>query len=92
VSGSQHWKIENQLCFPKDKVFSEDSYHLESTQVLLNGSILRTIAINLLHMNGFPSLKSAWRQSAHRVDKLFSHQSETALDFLRKEWKIGIDL
>ncbi len=67
-----HWGIENRLHWPKDKVFGEDDYRLENEQALLNWSILRSIAINILRLNGFQSLKLALTELANRVDVIFS--------------------
>ncbi|PZD70202.1 hypothetical protein C1752_16973 [Acaryochloris thomasi RCC1774] len=68
----EHWGIENRLHWPKDVVFGEDDYRLEDEQALLNWSLLRTIVINLLRLNGFQSLKAAMTKLANRVDVIFS--------------------
>jgi len=67
-----HWGIENRLHWPKDVVFGEDDYRLEDETALLNWSLLRTIAINVLRLNGFQSLKTALTKLANRVDSIFS--------------------
>lgn len=67
----EHWGIENRLHWPKDVVFAEDAYRLEDQQALLNGSLFRTIAINVLRLNGFHSLKTALTKLANRVDLIF---------------------
>ena len=67
-----HWGIENRLHWPKDVVFGEDDYRLEDERALLNWSLLRTIVINLLRLNGFQSLKAAMTKLANRVEIIFS--------------------
>lgn len=68
----EHWGIENRLHWPKDVVFGEDDYRLEDEAALLNWSLFRTIAINILRLNGFKSLKTALTKIANRVDTIFS--------------------
>lgn len=68
----EHWGIENRLHWPKDVVFGEDDYRLEDEKALLNWSLLRTMVINLLRLNGFQSLKAAMTKLANRVDVIFS--------------------
>lgn len=67
-----HWGIENRLHWPKDKVLGEDDYRLEDETALLHWSIIRSIAINMLRLNGYQSLKSALTRLANRVDVIFS--------------------
>lgn len=67
-----HWGIENRLHWPKDKVLGEDDYRIEEPNALLNWSIIRSIAINILRLNGYQSLKSALTKLANRVDVIFS--------------------
>ena len=67
-----HWGIENRLHWPKDKVLGEDDYRLEDESALLNWSIFRSIAINVLRLKGYQSLKSALTKLANRVDVIFS--------------------
>jgi predicted transposase YbfD/YdcC len=67
-----HWGIENRLHWPKDVVFGEDDYRLEDGSALVNWSMIRTIVINILRLNGFQSLKTALVKLANRVDVIFS--------------------
>lgn len=60
-----HWGIENRLHWPKDVVFGEDDYRLQDEQALLNGSLFRTIAINVLRLKGYQSLKTALTKLAN---------------------------
>lgn len=62
-----HWGIENRLHWPKDHILGEDDYRLEDEQALLHWSLFRTIAINVLRLNGFQSLKTA----LNRVERGF---------------------
>lgn len=67
----EHWRIENQLHWPKDVVLGEDDYRLKSPEAMLNWSVFKTIVINLLRINGFQSVKGALTKLANRVDKIF---------------------
>lgn len=67
-----HWGIENRLHWPKDVVLGEDDYRLQDETALLNWSILRTIVINLLRLNGYKSLKLAMTKLANRIHLMFS--------------------
>jgi predicted transposase YbfD/YdcC len=67
-----HWGIENRLHWPKDVLFGEDDYRLDDQQALLNWSLFRTIAINVLRLNGVHSLKTALNKLANRVDIIFT--------------------
>ncbi|MBW4445282.1 MAG: ISAs1 family transposase [Plectolyngbya sp. WJT66-NPBG17] len=67
-----HWQIENRLHWSKDVVLREDSSPLCSGHAPENMAILRTIAINLLRLNGFASIAQGIRAVAHDVDRLFS--------------------
>jgi hypothetical protein len=67
-----HWQIENRLHWGKDVVLREDSAPLCSGHAPENMAILRTIAINLLRLNGFASMTQGIRAVAHDIDQLFS--------------------
>lgn len=66
-----HWGIENRLHWPKDVVFGEDDDRIEDERALLNWSLFRTIAINVLRLKGYQSLKTALTKLANRVDSIF---------------------
>lgn len=66
-----HWGIENRLHWPKDVIFGEDDYRLEDGLALRSWSLIRTIVINILRLNGFESLKTALRKLANRIDLIF---------------------
>ncbi|GAP98036.1 mobile element protein [Leptolyngbya sp. NIES-2104] len=67
-----HWHIENRLHWGKDVVFKEDAAPLCSGHAPENMAILRTIAVNLLRLNGFASMTKGIRAIAHDIDRLFS--------------------
>jgi len=66
-----HWSIENRLHWPKDVLLREDATSTREENALLNGSVFRSIAINLLRLNGFQSIAPALRQFANQVDEIF---------------------
>ncbi|MBN8560164.1 MAG: ISAs1 family transposase [Leptolyngbya sp. UWPOB_LEPTO1] len=67
-----HWQIENRLHWGKDVVLKEDTAPMCSGHAPENMAILRTIAVNLLRLNGFASLTKGIRAVAHNIDCLFS--------------------
>lgn len=67
----QHWHIENRLHWPKDVVLQEDSTPWHG-HALINGAIIRTIAVNLFRQAGFASITKGMRHLAHDVHQLFS--------------------
>ncbi|MBD2078268.1 ISAs1 family transposase [Phormidium sp. FACHB-592] len=67
-----HWQVENRLHWVKDVVFKEDSAPLCSGHAPETIAILRTMAINLLRLNGFASITQGIRAVAHDVHHLFS--------------------
>jgi predicted transposase YbfD/YdcC len=67
----ERWGIENRLHWLKDVVLGEDGHRFEDQQALLNWSLFRTVAINVLRLNGFHSLKTALTKLANRVDMIF---------------------
>ena len=66
-----HWSVENRLHWCKDVVLNEDSAYGREPNALLNASVFRSIAINLLRLNGFDSLKSALRELANQIPQIF---------------------
>lgn len=67
-----HWQIENRLHWVKDVVLKEDTAPMCSGYALENMAVLRTIAINLLRLNGFTSVTQGIRAVAHDIHRLFS--------------------
>jgi predicted transposase YbfD/YdcC len=67
-----HWQIENRLHWSKDVVLKEDTAPMCSGNAPENMAILRTIAVNLLRLNGFASITQGIRAVAHDLDRLFS--------------------
>ena len=66
-----HWSIENRLHWPKDVVLHEDDTYGRNPNALLNASLVRSITINLLRLNGFQSVTAALRELANQVEKIF---------------------
>jgi hypothetical protein len=67
-----HWQIENRLHWGKDVVLKEDAAPMCSGNAPENMAILRTIAVNLLRLNGFASMTKGIRAVSHDIDRLFS--------------------
>lgn len=60
-----------QLPF-KDVVFGEDTAPFRAYNAATNWSIIRTFVINLLRLQGYPSLTKAMRLFCHDLEQLFS--------------------
>ena len=65
-----HWAIENRLHWPKDVAMGEDAYRLTDGVALCNWSLLRSLIINIIRLNGYKSVKDALRRLANRIDKI----------------------
>lgn len=65
-----HWSIENSLHWVKDVVFKEDGSKIKRDHGPQNISLLRSIAINLLRENGYPSAKRAVRLLSNNIPQL----------------------
>jgi predicted transposase YbfD/YdcC len=70
-----HWKIENSLHYVKDVSFEEDSSRSRTEQIPLVQTIIRTLAINFINLNGFSNIKQSRKLFAWNPYKLFSLQS-----------------
>lgn len=70
-----HWKIENALHYVKDVSFEEDSSRFRTEQIPLVQTILRSLAINFINLNGFSNIKQSRKLFAWNPYKLFSLQS-----------------
>ncbi|MEM9009428.1 MAG: ISAs1 family transposase [Cyanobacteria bacterium P01_F01_bin.86] len=66
-----HWSVENRLHWCKDVVLNEDKTYGREPNSLLNASVFRSIAINVLRLNGFESLKPALRELANQIPQIF---------------------
>ena len=66
-----HWSIENQLHWPKDVVFEEDSSLIHHKQAATNFSVLKTIGMNLFRFLGFESISQGQRWLAHQIERLW---------------------
>jgi predicted transposase YbfD/YdcC len=54
-----HWQIENSCHYVKDVSFKEDISRFRSNMAPQNMSILRSIAMNILRLNGYVNIKKA---------------------------------
>lgn len=70
-----HWKIENALHYVKDVSFDEDRSRIRTAQAPLVATMLRSLAINLMHINQVINLKKARKLFGWNSHKLFSLQS-----------------
>ena len=52
-------------------VLHEDQSYGLNSNALLNASVFRSIAINVLRLNGFESIKAALRALANQVQQIF---------------------
>ena len=67
-----HWAIENSLHYVKDVAFLEDFNRMRTSQVPTVTSLLRSLAINLLNLNGFPNKTQARKMFAWGIKDVFS--------------------
>jgi predicted transposase YbfD/YdcC len=67
-----HWHIENRLHWVKDVVLREDCSRIRNEQAAGNFSLVRSMVMNLLRIQGYHSITQAQRQLAHDIDKLCS--------------------
>ena len=67
-----HWAIENSLHYVKDVAFLEDFNRMRTSQIPTVTSLLRSLAINLLNLNGFPNKTQARKMFAWGVKDIFS--------------------
>jgi predicted transposase YbfD/YdcC len=67
-----HWHIENCLHWVKDVVMKEDCSRIRHKQAAGNFSLVRSMVMNLLRIQGYRSITQAQRQIAHDIDKLCS--------------------
>jgi len=66
-----HWKIENSLHYVKDVAFLEDFNRMRTEQIPQVTSLLRSMAINILNLNGFSNKTKARKQLAWGVSDIF---------------------
>jgi len=66
-----HWKIENSLHYVKDVAFLEDFNRMRTEQIPQVTSLLRSMAINLLNLNGFSNKTKARKQLAWGASDVF---------------------
>ena len=66
-----HWQIENSCHYIKDVSFHEDASTFRTNFAPQNMSILRSIAMNLLRLNGYENLKKARKILGWGFDSVF---------------------
>jgi hypothetical protein len=67
-----HWAIENSLHYVKDVAFLEDFNRMRTSQIPTVTSLLRSLAINLLNLNGFSNKTQARKMFAWNIRDIFS--------------------
>lgn len=67
-----HWAIENSLHYVKDVAFLEDFNRMRTSQIPAVTSLLRSLAINLLNLNGFTNKTQARKMFAWNISDIFS--------------------
>ena len=67
-----HWAIENSLHYVKDVAFLEDFNRMRTSQIPTVTSLLRSLAINLLYLNGFTNKTQARKKFAWNIIDIFS--------------------
>jgi len=67
-----HWAIENSLHYVKDVAFLEDFNRMRTSQIPTVTSLLRSLAINLLNLNGFSNKTQARKMFAWGISNIFS--------------------
>jgi len=67
-----HWAIENSLHYVKDVAFLEDFNRMRTSQIPTVTSLLRSLAINLLNLNGFTNKTQARKKFAWNIIDIFS--------------------
>lgn len=65
---TEHWKIENGLHLPKDKVFCEDNHFTRNLQSTCVFSCLMSLIISIYHITVKESIKKATQKYCNRVD------------------------
>jgi len=70
-----HWKIENALHYVKDVSFEEDACRTRTGQIPLVQTMMRSLAINFINLNGYSNIKKSRKLFAWSPHKLFSLKS-----------------
>ena len=67
-----HWGIENSLHYVKDVTFHEDSSRMRTRQIPFIGTLLRSLAINIMNIHKSKNLKRMRKIFAWDHYRLFS--------------------
>ncbi len=70
-----HWRIENSLHYVKDVSFEEDACRTRTGQIPLVQTMMRSLAINFINLNGFSNIKKSRKLFAWSPHRLFSLKS-----------------
>ena len=70
-----HWKIENSLHYVKDVSFEEDACRTRTGQIPFVQTMMRSLAINFINLNGFSNIKKSRKLFAWSPHRLFSLKS-----------------
>ena len=68
----QRWDIENRWHWVRDVLLAEDAHRYKGRQGAQVFAWLRTIALNLLRLNGFQSIRDGLVAVAHDIGRLLS--------------------
>ena len=75
-----HWKIENSLHYVKDVSFEEDTCRTRTGQIPFVQTMMRSLAINFINLNGFSNIKKSRKLFAWSSHRLFSLKSYLGRD------------
>ncbi len=70
-----HWKIENSLHYVKDVSFEEDACRTRTDQIPFVQTMMRSLAINFINLNGFSNIKKSRKLFGWSPHRLFSLKS-----------------
>jgi hypothetical protein len=68
----QRWSIENEWHWARDTQLREDAHRYANRVGMPLLSFLRTIAMNLLRMNGFRSIRAGLQRVAHDISGMIA--------------------
>jgi len=68
----QRWSIENEWHWERDVQLGEDAHHYTDRKGVPLLSMLRTIGMNMLRLNGFRSIHAGLQEVAHDIGLMLS--------------------
>ncbi len=74
----QRWNIENRWHWVRDVLLAEDAHRYKGRRGAQVFAWLRTIALNLLRLNGFQSIRDGLVAVAHDITRLLSWLTPSA--------------